>query len=424
MGNVSMGTKVRVLVTGMVACSLAFAGCSTKGGNSGEAKTGSGGLKTDFGITDDTITLGNLTDTSGVFKDIGLAISAGHEIWAKELNAAGGICGRQIKIETKDTGYAADKAVPLYAAMSGKVAAMIQIIGSPVVAALKDSLVSDKMVTIPATQAATNLDIPGMMMVGPTYDVEIINGLSYLQKQGLIKDGQKFGHIYIEGEYGTSGFNGSSYYAKKHNQTIVPVKIGSGDNDMSAAVTQLKSQNVDAVIMTSTGNQLSSAATQMAAQGMGALPLLGSNPTWSPKLVNTPAVPALGNYYRSVGIAPYGADVPLVTKINAAYEADFTEPPEDHVNTGYAFGLVLQAVLEQGCKDKDMTRAHLVDLSTKVKVDTEGITAPLDYSKSGKPSTTSTYIEMMDPAAPGGMKVVADLAAAPEAKDYKSPLQK
>ena len=419
-----MKNKFRMLAIGGVAISLTLAACSTKGGDSGEAKTGEGGLKTDFGITDDTITLGNLTDTSGVFKDIGLAITAGHEIWAKELNAAGGICGRQIKIDTKDTGYAADKAVPLYAAMSGNVAAMIQIIGSPVVAALKDSLVNDKMVTIPATQAATNLDIPGMMMVGPTYDVEVINGLAYLQKEGLITDGQKFGHIYIEGEYGTSGFNGSSYYAKEHDQTIVPVKISSGDNDMSAAITQLKSQNVDAVIMTSTGNQLSSAATQMAAQGMGALPLLGSNPTWTPKLVDTPAVSALGNYYRSVGIAPYGADVPLVQKINTQYEADYTEPPEDHVNTGYAFGMVLQAVLEQGCKDKDMTREHLVELSTEVEVDTEGITAPLNYSKPGKPSTTSTYIEMMDPAAPGGMKVVADLASADEAKEYKSPLQK
>ena len=414
----------RAIVTSALALALTLTACSTKGGDFGAAKTGAGGVKTDHGITDKTITLGNLTDTSGVFKDIGIAISNGIQIWADDVNAAGGICDRQIKIDLRDAGYQADKAVPLYAAMNDKVAGMVQLLGSPIVAALKSQLISDNMVTIPATQAATNLEIPVSMMVGPTYDIEIINGLAYLQKKVLINDGEKFGHIYIEGEYGQSGLNGSQYYAKLHNQTIVPVKVGPSDSDMAAAVTQLKSQDVKAVIVTGTGAQLSSTATQMAAQGMGDLPLLGSNPTWTPKLVGTPAQSALGNYYRPVGIAPYNADKPLVQKIAKAYEANYTDPPEDHVNTGYAFGLVFQAVLEQGCKDKDMTRAGLVKASTKVKVDTKGITAPLDFSNPGKPSTRETYIEQMDPNTPGGVKVVEELSASSEAKDYKSPLLK
>lgn len=415
----------RAAVTGTVALSLTLAACGTKGGESGAAETGAGGLKTDYGITDDTITLGNLTDTSGVFKDIGIAISNGIQIWADDVNEDGGICGRQVKIDLKDTGYQADKAVPLYAAMNDDVAGMVQVLGSPIIAALKSQLVSDKMFTIPATQAATNLAIPGVLMIGPSYDIEMINVLAYAQEKGLIADGQKLGHIYIEGEYGESGLNGSKYYAELHDQTVVPINVSPSTNDMAAAVTKLKGAGVSAVLLTTTAAQLSSTATQMAAQGMGNMPILGNNPTWSPTLPSTPAVSALGNYYRSVGIAPWGTDTPLINSIEETYLAEYTEPPEDHINTGYAFGLVSQAVLEQGCKDKDMTRAGLVEAATKVdNVDTGGITAPLDFSKQGVPSTRKTFIEQMDPNVPGGLKIVDQLSASGEAKDYKSPLLK
>ncbi len=51
------------------------------------------------------------------------------------------------------------------------------------------------------------------MMIGTTYDLEIVNGLAYLQQQGLIADGDTIGHIYIDGEYGGNGLKGSQYYA-------------------------------------------------------------------------------------------------------------------------------------------------------------------------------------------------------------------
>lgn len=50
-------------------------------------------------------------------------------------------------------------------------------------------LVSGYMVTIPATQAATNLAIPGVMMVCPSYDIEAINVLAYAQQKGLATEG-------------------------------------------------------------------------------------------------------------------------------------------------------------------------------------------------------------------------------------------
>ena len=58
------------------------------------------------------------------------------------------------------------------------------------------------MVNIPAAWAQSLTENPEIAVVGATYDVEMINGLDYLLKQGKIKEGDKIGHIYFEGEYG------------------------------------------------------------------------------------------------------------------------------------------------------------------------------------------------------------------------------
>ncbi|PRZ36627.1 ABC-type branched-subunit amino acid transport system substrate-binding protein [Antricoccus suffuscus] len=418
-----MHKKNRAIIIGMLALSMSLAACSTKAASSGS--TSSGGVKTDNGVTDKTITLGVQTDESGVFKEIGLGLTHGNQMWADDVNASGGICGRQVKIDVRDNGYASDKAVTLYAAQKDNVAAMIQLLGSPVIAALKGQLESDNMLAIPASQAATNLDLPTIMMVGPSYDVEMINGMAYVQKEGKIKDGDKLGMIYIEGEYGASGLNGAQYYAKKHNQTIVPIKVGPTDADMSSAVTKLKSEGVQAVLLTTTGAQLGSTATQMAAQGMGALPIVGNNPTYATTLVKSPAMAALGNYYRSVGALPYNADSPEAQKLVKEFDKKYPgETPNDDINIGYVFGMVMQTVLQKACDNKDLTRAGIVKASKGVKVDTKGLAGTLDYTHPGKLASSETVIEQIDPSLLGYLKVVAPFTSYPDAKDYKSPLNK
>ncbi|PRZ36628.1 ABC-type branched-subunit amino acid transport system substrate-binding protein [Antricoccus suffuscus] len=420
-----MRKKSRAIIIGVVALTMSLAACSTKAASSGSSS--SGGVKTDNGVTDKTITLGVQTDESAVFKEIGLGLTRGNQMWADDVNASGGICGRQIKIDVRDNGYDAAKAVTLYAAMKDNVAAMIQLLGSPIMAALKSQLASDNMLAIPASQAATNLDLPTAMMVGTTYDVEMINGLSYLKKIGKIKDGDKLGHIYIEGEYGQSGLNGSEAYAKKNNMTVIGIKVGPTDADMSAAVTKLKSEGVNAVLLTTTGAQLGSTATQMAAQGMGALPIMGNNPTYATTLVKSPAMSALGNYYRSISILPYGADNPEAQKLVKEFDKKYPgQEPNDDINAGYTYGLTMQTVLEKACKDKDLTRAGIVKASKGVKVDTKGLAGsePLDFSHPGKASTISDVIEQIDPSVVGYLKVIQPFASSDEAKVYKSPLNK
>lgn len=409
----------RGVLIGTIALTLAVAACSTKGSGSGSTKSGAGGVKTDYGVTNSTITLGAMTDESGVFKVNGIALTEGNELWADDVNAQGGVCGRKIKIDVQDNGYDAQKAVTLYGSMKNDVAGMVQLLGSPIVAALKTSITSDNMLSVPASWATGNLAVPAILDVGSTYAIEVINGLAYLQQQGLIKDGDKIGHIYITGEYGDDGLLGSKAYAKSHNMTIVGAQVTGDETDMSSAVTSLKSQGVKAIILTTTPAQAGSAATQMAAQGLGSLPILGNNPAFAPTLLDTPAKDALSNYYRSSPVAPFDADIPLAQKIAKEYLAKYQDPPSDQVDLGYASGMAFEAVLKEACSDKDLTRAGIEKAARKVKVDTQNVTAPLDYSKQGEPPTRATYIEKVDDTAKGGLKIVAGPTASSEAKKFE-----
>lgn len=418
-----MRTAHRALLTTAVAATLVLTGCSSKATDA--AGTGGGGsaVKTDFGVTDKDISLGALTDASGVFKNLGLGIVHGNELWAADVNKAGGICGRQVKLIQKDHGYAADKALPLYSQMKDNVLGMVQLLGSPILAALKKQITDEKMVSVPASWASTNLDSPSVLMVGATYDVEMLNGLSFMQEKGFVKDGDKIGHIYIDSEYGKNGLLGSQAYAKAHNMSVVEAKVVATDTDMTAAITSLKSQGVTMIALTTTPKQTASALTQAKAQGLD-VPFIGNNPTFDPVLLSTPAKDAFGKFYFVNGAVPFSADLPAAKELAAKYNASYHDTPNVGVDFGYASGLVWQSVLTTACTDKDLSRQGILNAVAKTKVDTKELAGELDFSKPGQPSTRKSYVAQADASAAGGMKYVKQLFESSEATAYTTPFQK
>ena len=160
------------------AATLTLSACSSKAeDNAGSGQDGD--LKTDVGVTDKEIKLGVLTDTSGVFKSIGLNLTQGNQLWADRINEEGGICDRDVSLVIKDHGYKPDNAVALYDQTKGEVAGFMQILGSPIIAAVKGKLSTDKVMSVIATQSTINLDVDELIMIGTGYDSEMINALSW-----------------------------------------------------------------------------------------------------------------------------------------------------------------------------------------------------------------------------------------------------
>lgn len=414
------------LLVGTAAFAVVLSGCSTKAADDGGGSN-AGGLKTDVGVTDEEISLGVLTDTSGVFKASGIAYTAGNQLWVKDVNDRGGICDRQITLDIQDHGYKADNAVSLYATMKTKDVAIIQMIGSPIVAALKAQITNDHMISIPASWASDNLDSEAVLMVGQTYDIEMINGMAFLQQQGMIADGDKVGHIYIDSEYGLNALKGSKAYAKEHDIEILEAGVSSTDVDMTATVTKFKAEGVKAILVTTAYAATGSVVLQNVSQGLN-VPVLGSSPTFSTTLLADPSVvSALENFYAVYSNDAFdtGSNNELIDQLEKEYAASYTDPPDDSITGGYVSGMVLEAILEQACEDGDMTRAGVVAARKKLdSVDTKGITGTLDLSDPGAPTTREGMIMKVDPNTAVGLTMVQDFSASEEAKAYKTPFEK
>lgn len=411
-------------LAGALVSTLVLAACGSTADTAPAGAAGAGGVTTDKGVTDTTITLGIMGDTSGVFKNLGAAINAGNQLWVDDVNAAGGICDRQIALETVDHGYKADTAKTLYPQLEPKILGIVQLLGSPVLAALKQNLIDDNVTAAPASWSSEILNNPNIMMIGTTYDLEVINGLAYLQQEGLLADGATIGHIYIDGEYGGNGLKGSKYYAEKHGITVKEAKITSTDTDLTNIVTGLRGEGVTAIVLTTTPGQTASALAANQALGLN-VPVLGNNPTFDPALLQSPAAGALGNLYVAASSPPFSSKTPKAAEVSAAYKAKYpTAPLNAGANVGYVEGLVWQAVLTKACENNDLSRAGVqTALTSLTAVDTEDLVAELDYSSPGAPPTRGVYIAKVDPAAEGGVTEVATVFTAPDAEGYKAPFQ-
>lgn len=418
----------RTLRIGAIALTLAsITACSGKANETNDDKSPTGDVSTDIGVSDSEIVLGVQTDLSGPFKALGLGVTNGNQLWAKDVNDDGGICGREIVLDIQDTGYKPENAVVQYEQQKGTVVGMLQLIGSPMLAALKQKLVSDKMLTIPISWASSNLDAPEILMIGQTFDLETINGLAYAQEQGMIADGDKVGHVYIDSEFGQNAMTGASYYAKEHDLQMVNTAISAQDTDMTATITKMKQEGVTAIFMSTSPAATGSAALQNVAQDLN-VPIIGNSSTYAPTmLADDQLVSALEHYYHVDSLVPFGTDNELGDAIEENYRSEYTDPPSLQVYMGYVTGLAFQAVLEEACDAGDLTRAGLVEARQKVSgVDTHGLMGELSFSKAGAPTTREATILKVDSAAAddGGLVLVEELFEAPEASEYKAPHEK
>lgn len=396
-------SKVVAVSAASVALVLAAAGCSTK---SSESETSTeGGVKTGRGIDGTTITLGSLTDLTGVFAALGTDIVNAQALYWKNQNAGDKVCGKfTVETEVKDHGYDTQKGIQLYSSIHNDVLAIEQTIGSPINTGLLPQFDADSMVNIPAAWAQSLTEDPQIAVVGATYEVEMLNALGYLLDEGLIAEGDKIGHIYFEGEYGDGGLTGSKFFAEQHGMEIVEQQIQSTDADMTAQVTKLKAAGVKAIALTVAPGQTASAAGVAAAQGLD-VPLVGNNPVFSPALLDTPAGPALlKNLYVASPVAPFDKLPDLLDAYTEAY-------PEGNPTLGVVWGTaaadVMRQILDKACENGDLTPEGVTAAKQEMgTVETDGMAVPLTFETGTSPSMASYIFRAKE--VPGGATAVTD----------------
>jgi ABC-type branched-subunit amino acid transport system substrate-binding protein len=416
-----MNRRLAALATGiLVVAALALSAC---GGKSTEGGGGSsGGVKSGPGVTGKEITLGVQTDLSGVFAALGEIVTKSDQLYWKQVNAQGGVCGRKVKLIIKDHGYDPQTAVTQYRDIAPQVAALQQVIGSPISTALLPSWERDHMLALLAAWAPTLLSKEPIGIIGASYDVEAINGIDWLMKNKGLKSGDKIGDLYFEGEYGEGGLVGVKSAAKKNGLTVVEQKIKATDEDMSGQVAAFKRAGVKAIWVTTGPKQLASLAGVANSQGLD-VPVAGNGPIFSPTLLDTAVGKTLeDNVTVFSSTAPISLDKPAVVKAKADFHAAYPKlDPQQGVITGLAEGEVMKAALQKACAGKDLGRENIVKSFRQVSnLDTKGfIAGPMDFSKVGKPSTKEVYVLKIDKGAAGGEQTIGGPYLSDAAKKYE-----
>jgi ABC-type branched-subunit amino acid transport system substrate-binding protein len=346
-------------------------------------------IKTDIGVDDTTITVGMLADLSGAFAPLVTEIVEAQKVYWDNVNANGGIAGRDVELVIEDTGYDVAVTQEKYESLRDKVAIFSQSTGSPHTAAIAPGLVQDDLIAIPlswysgwafgelgqnAFESYTN------------YCMESMNGVEWFNTN---KDVQKVALISFPGEYGGDGAAGAKIAAEQLGLEVVYDGTGqvtppSADNpnpDQTAIISQIVASGADLVWASINPTTLAGIMGGAVSQGFTGL-WSGNSPTYSFKLLGTALAPLLDQYYiASTYIVTWGSDVPGMQEVvDAMTTARPDLPVSDVYVLGWTEGEITKAILEKAAANGDMTRAGIVAAANEVQVDFKGLAPAQTWS--------------------------------------------
>lgn len=411
-----------------VAVSLTLAGCASGPDTQN--------VKTDYGVTASTITLGALTDVSKIYAGSAPSIVAGNKIYFDDRNKNNKICGRTVEINVQDHGSDNTKVVTQFQAMEPNILALTQLLGSPQQQAAASAIQGAGVTAMLGGWSSTALVTPSApnnkyyVLAGTTYPLDIINGLSWLQDSGKIKKGDQLGYLSVPGGYGADALAGGKYFADKAGYTLNSTVLTGTETDLSAQVNALLAKNVTAIVVSAGPGSVNPAVAAVKASGKN-IPVLINSPGYTASVVGSNAPNAAffqSNVFITTSLLPTAdANTDTLKKVQTLFAEAVkagtvkdTVVNDQQLNYGYAMASILGQAMDAACKSGDMTRAGLnTALGTLSKVVT-GVTVDLDYTNRAKSPSSASYILSPDANALGKSKLIKNVGTSQLAADYQA----
>jgi len=327
-------------------------------------------ILTDFGVDLEagTITVGLLSDLTGVFSALVQPVVTGYEAQVEAINAAGGVNGLEIVLEIRDTVYSVDTHVQLYNEIKDSIVTIGHSTGSPHTVAIKDQLAEDNMFAIPLTwysgwsDPAINANI---VPHGTPYCLESMNVLGYLLDQN--PDAATIAIASNAGDFGQDSAQGAKLAAETLGLEVVydgEAKINAADEATLAEVANgIIGSGADLVWVTTSPGAYSGIYGQALAAGVTA--------TWSGSFVawnfgflgeESPIRDAIQrDWIFAYPISPWSADNPGTAAAREVIQAfDPDAPPYEYYLEGVLEARLLEAILNAAYDSGDMTRAGVL----------------------------------------------------------------
>jgi len=351
-----------------------------------------------------TIKIGILGPQTGPVAQYGIAVKNGAVLYLDQLNAAGGINGKQIEYIIYDEEGDSAKAVTGYNSLvdQGVVAILGDVTTQPTVAVVAESA-KDNMPMITASATATSV----------TYDAETdtvhtnvfrscfidpFQGVTMANFAAEQLNAKTAAVLYDNGDTYSTGVY--QYFveqcAKVGIEVVAEESYASGSVDFSGQLTNIASKNPDILFLPIYYNDVALVATQAAAAGLKAK-MLGVD-GWA-SVLDVVTDPALieGAYYCS-GYSPEDTSE-LVVKFLADYKEVYGEEPNMFGAQGYdAAAILCDAIAAAEKSGKEYGSADYLQaiIDAMKATDKEYVTGHVTYDDHNDPQKTAAIINIKD----------------------------
>ncbi len=206
----------------------------------------------DQGLTESRIRLGMVNAQTGAASGLGQGMRSGAMAVFADINAKGGIHGRQIELLVDDDAYEPDKAIDATLKMleDKKVFALFGFVGTPTANAVLPIVKETNTPLIGVFSGAMALRqpvVPEVFNIRASYDDELdVLVTRFIEDRGA----KRFAVFYQDDSFGLAGLHGTERALKRHDlQVVAKAAFQRGTNAVNGGLATLIDTDPDVVIM-------------------------------------------------------------------------------------------------------------------------------------------------------------------------------
>ena len=318
------------------------------------------------GVTDTEILVGAVVDLSGPVANYGVSDREGLIFATEEINAAGGIHGRKIRVLVEDSGYDPKKGVLVTQKLltQDKVFALMNTQGSATVLATQP-LAMERGVPFlfpVSSSESTYLPLhPLKFALLPATSEHLRTSVEYAYAK-LGK--RRFGILYQDDETGQAALRAAEEQLKLHGLTMLErTSHKRGETNFSAQIARLKAANVDIVVLGTLIRETAAAEIEAKAQGWPVDMIV----PWTFPLMITLAGQAAEGLYGATQFL--GTAQPLTTAAYKALVERYKARFGHDIGDGTSFGYTSMMLFAEGARHagRNLTGTTLSQGLEKIK---------------------------------------------------------
>lgn len=340
---------------------------------------------TDQGAGGDTVTIGGIGPLTGDAASYGISVKNGGELAVEEINAAGGINGKQIVYLYEDDENDAQKAINAYNRLmdQGMQVLMGTVTSNPCIAVADESVKDGILQLSPSGSAKDCTKNPNGFRICFTDPQQGEKMAEYIWNEEKLT---KIAVIYDSSDSYSTGIKDAfrEKFTALGGTVVTEEAFVSGDKDFKAQLTKISGTDAEGLFLPFYYTEVAYVVDQAKSLGLQ-LPYFGCD-GWDGVIDqlkgNTEAIE--GAVFLTPFIAT--AEKENIAQFVQAYEAKYHETPDQFAADAYDAIYVIKAAIE---KAGEMDNDKIIQAMTEIEVD--GVTGQMSFTADGEPDKVANF---------------------------------